>query len=68
MNKTLELDQMSVSQLEAYADQLIDKKAALDELLSQVDIYINTKKKEVQQWKSMNGAYLLNDQTFLLMK
>tara|TARA_R110002012_G_scaffold284615_1_gene475473 strand:- start:265 stop:414 length:150 start_codon:yes stop_codon:yes gene_type:complete len=49
MNKTLELDQMSVSQLEAYADQLIDKKAALDELLSQVDIYINTKKKEVQQ-------------------
>ena len=42
MNKTVQLHLMSVPQLKAYADHLIDKKEALQELLSDVDALINT--------------------------
>jgi len=42
MNKTLQLHLMSVSQLVDYADHLINKKEALDELLYEVLALINT--------------------------
>ena len=53
MEKTLadglQLHMMSVDQLEAYADQLVAKKEALDEMLEDVDAYINTiKQQEVE--------------------
>ena len=53
MEKTLadglQLHMMSVDQLEAYADQLVAKKEALDEMLEDVDTYINTiKQQEVE--------------------
>ena len=50
MEKTLadglQIHMMSVDQLEAYADQLVAKKEALDELLYDVDAYINTLKQQ----------------------
>ena len=44
LSNGLQLHMMSVDQLETYADQLVKKKQAIDELLSEVDAYINTKK------------------------